>query len=135
MMTDSSNQATDINALKSSEAKSQSDSHGMQANQMSTSSLIPKNQERDQSSFPIQGINKQQQQHLHFSQAPFPAFGSSGSTYHPHSTTNTYSTTVAIKQQPHDLQTRQIPAHQSISTAQLRSTTQGMNVSSMPKFH
>lgn len=133
-MTDSSNQAADSNALKSREVEVQSHPHGMQTGQMSTSSLIPKYQDRDHNSFPPQGVNKQQQQHAHFSPASFPAFGSGGSNYHQHATTNTNSAAAAVKQLPHDLQKKQLPAQQSISTAQSGTTPQGMNAASITKF-
>lgn len=132
-VTDSSNQATDGDAPASREVEHQSDSHEMQASGMPGSSLILKNQDRNQSSFPHQGINKQQQQPMHFSQPAYPAFGS-GSNHHPHSTTNTNSAAVTAKQQPHDLQMRQIPTHQSIGTAQLGAINQGKNVMNIPKF-
>lgn len=132
MVTDSSNQRTDGNAPASREVERQSDSHEMQASQMPSSSLILKNQDRNQS-FPLQGINKQQQP-MHFSQPAYPAFGGSGSNYHLHSTTNTNSAAVTAKQQPHDLSMRQIPTHQNTGTAQLGAANQGINVMNIPKF-
>ncbi|GMP80925.1 hypothetical protein CsSME_00035837 [Camellia sinensis var. sinensis] len=135
LKTDSSNAATDNNGKKSQEMESHLDSHGMPASQMSSSSLSNINQERERSTIPIQGLSKQQQQHLHFSQSSFPIYGSTGGNYgHPFSGTNVNSSAASLKQQPHDSQMRQGPVHQSIGATQLGTSTQVMNVLNVPNF-
>ncbi|CAA2976054.1 transcription initiation factor TFIID subunit 4b isoform X1 [Olea europaea subsp. europaea] len=118
---------SDSNALKSREVERQVDSHGKDVNQMSSSTLNVLSQDRKQPAFPVQGLNKQQQQHLHFSQASFPTYGSAGSSYPPYSATS-------LRQQPHDLQMRQVTAHQNMNANQLGPTTQAMNMMNVPKF-
>ncbi|XP_059432337.1 transcription initiation factor TFIID subunit 4b-like [Corylus avellana] len=117
-------------AQKTREVNHQSDSHGVQVSQVSSSSESTVNQEREQSSIAIQGLNKQQQQHLHFP----PIYGSTGGNYHPYSGTNVNTSTSSVKPQPHDTQLRQISQHQNLSSTQLGGTTQGMNMMSLPKF-
>ncbi|KAL7175597.1 hypothetical protein ACSBR2_029236 [Camellia fascicularis] len=135
LKTDSSNAATDNNGKKSQEMERHLDSHGMPASQMSSSSLSNINQERERSTIPIQGLSKQQQQHLHFSQSSFPIYGSTGGNYgHPFSGTNVNSSAASLKQQPHDSQMRQGPVHQSIGATQLGTSTQVMNVLNVPNF-
>ncbi|KAI8002437.1 Transcription initiation factor TFIID subunit 4b [Camellia lanceoleosa] len=135
LKTDSSNAATDNNGKKSQEMERHLDSHGMPASQMSSSSLSNIKQERERSTIPIQGLSKQQQQHLHFSQSSFPIYGSTGGNYgHPFSGTNVNSSAASLKQQPHDSQMRQGPVHQSIGATQLGTSTQVMNVLNVPNF-
>ncbi|XP_028056196.1 transcription initiation factor TFIID subunit 4b-like isoform X1 [Camellia sinensis] len=135
LKTDSSNAATDNNGKKSQEMERHLDSHGMPASQMSSSSLSNINQERERSTIPIQGLSKQQQQNLHFSQSSFPIYGSTGGNYgHPFSGTNVNSSAASLKQQPHDSQMRQGPVHQSIDATQLGTSTQVMNVLNVPNF-
>ncbi|KAL2543775.1 Transcription initiation factor TFIID subunit 4b [Forsythia ovata] len=123
----STDSTSDSSALKSREVERQVDSHGMEVNQMSSSTLNVMSQERKQPTFPVQGLNKQQQQHLHFSQASFPTYGSAGSSYPPYSATS-------LRQQPHDSQMRQVTAHQNMNANQLGPTTQAMNMVNVPKF-
>ncbi|GLT68232.1 hypothetical protein SLA2020_404830 [Shorea laevis] len=130
MPADSSYPTIENDAQKSREMNRPSDSHGVQVSQVSSSSESTLNQEREQSSIPIQGLNKQQQQHLHFP----PIYGSSSGNYHPYSGTNVNTSTSSVKPQPHDTQLRQISQHQNLSSTQLGGTTQGMNMMSMPKF-
>ncbi|KAF5955518.1 hypothetical protein HYC85_008374 [Camellia sinensis] len=68
LKTDPSNAMMDSNGKKSREMEHQSDSHGMPVNQMVLSSLSNINQEKEYPIIPNQGLSKQQQQHLHFSQ-------------------------------------------------------------------
>ncbi|XAR48409.1 hypothetical protein NMG60_11031229 [Bertholletia excelsa] len=125
LKTDSSNALMDN---QSREMEKQPDSCGMPTSQMSSSSLSNLNQERERSAIPIQGLSKQQQQHLHFSQSSFPIYGSTGSNYHPFSGANVNASTASIKQ-PHDSQMRQGPIHQSIGSTQVGTATQAMNAS------
>ncbi|CAA2999138.1 transcription initiation factor TFIID subunit 4b isoform X1 [Olea europaea subsp. europaea] len=122
-----STDSTSDSALKSQEVERQVESHGMEINQMASSTLKVSSHERKQPTFPIQGLNKQQQQHLHFSQASFPTYGSPGSSYPPYSATS-------LRQQPHDSQMRQATAHQNMNANQLGPTTQAMNMMNVPKF-
>ncbi|XP_059432111.1 transcription initiation factor TFIID subunit 4b-like isoform X2 [Corylus avellana] len=130
MPADSSYPTIENDAQKTREVNRQSDSHGIQVSQVSSSSESTVNQEREQSSVTIQGLNKQQQQHLHFP----PIYGSTGGNYHPYSGTNVNTSTSSVKPQPHDTQLRQISQHQNLSSTQLGGTTQGMNMMSLPKF-
>ncbi|CAM8926275.1 unnamed protein product [Rhodiola kirilowii] len=89
-----------------------SDSHGMQPSQMASSSLKPSSQERERFAR-LQGLTKQQQQHLHFSSTSLPMYGASGGHI------NQYSgaTSTAIKPQHPDPLVRQASLNQnSIST-------------------
>jgi len=124
MPADSSYPTIENDAQKTREVNRQSDSHGVQVSQVSSSSESTVNQEREQSSITIQGLNKQQQQHLHFP----PIYGSTGGNYHAYSGTNVNTSTSSVKPQPHDTQLRQISQHQNLSSTQLGGTTQGMNM-------
>ncbi|XP_059631128.1 transcription initiation factor TFIID subunit 4b-like isoform X2 [Cornus florida] len=130
---DSSNASMDNNAQKPREVERQSDSHGMQVSQMSSSSLSTLNQERERA-IQIQGLINLQQQQLHFPQSSFPMFGNTGGNYHPFSGANVNASTTSLKQQPHDSQIRQVPVHQSMGATQLGTVTQTVNVMSVPKF-
>ncbi|XP_057469900.1 transcription initiation factor TFIID subunit 4b-like isoform X2 [Actinidia eriantha] len=130
----SSNAIMDNNGQISREIERKSDSHGISASQMPSSSLSHINQERLRPTTPLQGLSKQQQQHLHFSQTSFPIDGSPGGNYHPFSGANVSTSAPSLKQQPHDSQMRQGPVHQSIGATQLGISTQVMNVLSAPKF-
>lgn len=133
--TDSSNMAIESNAQKLREVENQADLRGAQGNQMPSSSLIAVKQERDHSPFPIQGLNRQQQQHLHFSQASFPTFPSAGNNYSAYSASNlNSSTTQPLKQQSDDAQMRQFSAQQNRNATQLGVPTQAMGMMSAPKF-
>ncbi|KAK9983283.1 hypothetical protein SO802_032808 [Lithocarpus litseifolius] len=123
---DSSYPAIENNAQKSREVNRPSDSHGVPVSQVTSSNVNTVNQERERSSIPAQGLNKQQQ-HLHFP----PIYGGSGGNYHPYSGSNVNTSTSSVKPQPHDAQMRQISQHQNMSSTQLGGTTQAM---SMPKF-
>lgn len=123
---DSSYPAIENNAQKSREVNRPSDSHGVPVSQVTSSNVNTVNQERERSSIPAQGLNKQQQ-HLHFP----PIYGGSGGNYHPYSGSNVNTSTSSVKPQPHDAQMRQISQHQNMSPTQLGGTTQAM---SMPKF-
>ncbi|XP_027193103.1 transcription initiation factor TFIID subunit 4b-like isoform X2 [Cicer arietinum] len=95
----------DISAKKSQEQ----DVRVVQPNQLPSSSSNAVSQETDRSSVHIQGLNKQQQQHIHFPGT----YGSSGGNYAPFSGSTTGSSSSLRSQpHPHDSHIRQIP-HQS----------------------
>ncbi|KAG6705443.1 hypothetical protein I3843_07G173900 [Carya illinoinensis] len=124
---DSSYPGIENNAQKSREGNRQSDSHGGQGSQVPSSSVSGINPERERSSIPTQGLNKQQQQHLHFPSI----YGSTSGNYNPYSGTNVNTLTSSVKTHTHEAQTRQIPQHQNINSTQLSGTTQAMSI---PKF-
>ncbi|KAH0767877.1 hypothetical protein KY285_003748 [Solanum tuberosum] len=101
---DSSNMAIESKAQKLHEVESQADLRGAQGSQMPSSSLTAVKQERDHTPFPIQGLNRQLQQHLHFSQ------------------------------QSDDAQMRQISVQQNRNATQFGVPTQAMGIMSAPKF-
>ncbi|KAL3347672.1 hypothetical protein AABB24_021379 [Solanum stoloniferum] len=101
---DSSNIAIESKAQKLHEVENQADLCGAQGSQMPSSSLTAVKQERDHTPFPIQGLNRQQQQHLHFSQ------------------------------QSDDAQMRQISVQQNRNATQFGVPTQAMGIMSAPKF-
>ncbi|XP_021768793.1 transcription initiation factor TFIID subunit 4b-like [Chenopodium quinoa] len=117
---DSGHQMADSNSLKSREMEKLSDSHGVQANQTS-----------DRSAISIQGLSKQQQQHLHFPQGSFPMYGAS--SYLPFSNTNVSTPPTLTKPQSHDPQVRQGQLHQGFGAAYGDGTSQAMNVMTTPK--
>ncbi|XP_045800882.1 transcription initiation factor TFIID subunit 4b-like isoform X2 [Trifolium pratense] len=101
----------DISAKKSQEH----DVRVVQPNQLPSSSSNAVNQETERSSVHIQGLNKQQQQHIHFPST----YGSSGGNYNPFSgTTTSSSSSLRPQPHPHDSHIRQIP-HQSIGLSHL----------------
>lgn len=135
VQTDPSHPVLENNVQISRETDRQSDSRGMQVNQMPSSSVVAANQERERSSGPMQGLNKQQQRHLHYPQTSFPMYGGNGGNYHPYSGTNVNTSTLSIKPQlPHDSQLRQIPQHQNMSLAQVGGEVQASNIMSVPKL-
>lgn len=109
----------------------QSDSHGAQVVQMSTSSSGASGHERKHPAFPAQGLNKQQ--HMQFSQTSFPTYGSAGSDYPQFPTTSTASS-AATRPQPHDSQMRQGPSHPNLAVNHLGSISRPMNVTNMSTF-
>ncbi|KAM1033792.1 hypothetical protein FF1_037244 [Malus domestica] len=125
LQSDSSHSVIENSAKKLREAERQSDSHGMQVSQMSSSSVVAGNQERERSSGPMQILNKQQQP-LQYPQSSYSMYGSTGGNYHPY--TGTSINTLPLKQQPHDSQLRQIPQHQSMGSAQSGGEAKGGNV-------
>ncbi|PON91092.1 Histone-fold protein [Trema orientale] len=130
MLTNPSHQIMEKNVQMLREADRQLDSHGKHVNQLPSSTVVTTNQERD----PMQGLNKQQQQHLHFPQASFSSYGGNGSSSHLYSGTNVNTSTLALKPQLHDSQMRQISQHQSMGSAQLGGETHGVNVLGVPKL-
>jgi transcription initiation factor TFIID subunit 4 len=89
----------------------------VQPNQLPSSSSNAANQETERSSVHIQGLNKQQQQHIHFPST----YGSSGGNYNPFSgTTTSSSSSSSLTQQPHphNSHIRKIP-QQSIGLSNL----------------
>lgn len=101
---DSSNMAIESKAQKLHEVENQADLRGAQGSQMPSSSLTAVKHERDHTPFPIQGLNRQLQQHLHFSQ------------------------------QSDDAQMRQISVQQNRNATQFGVPTQAMGIMSAPKF-
>ncbi|GAU14124.1 hypothetical protein TSUD_169490, partial [Trifolium subterraneum] len=100
----------DTSAKKSQEH----DVQVVQPNQIQPSSSNAVSQETERSSVHIQGLNKQQQQHIHFPST----YGSSGGNYSPFSGTTTSSSSSFRPQlRPHDSHIRQI-SHQSIGLSQ-----------------
>lgn len=74
-------------------------------------------QERERP-IPIQGLNKQQQQHMHFSQSAFPSYGTTGSNYNQYAGGNMHSSMQSLKQQPQNMQARQVLNHPGVGTMQ-----------------
>uniref|UniRef100_A0A7N0UVR3 RST domain-containing protein n=1 Tax=Kalanchoe fedtschenkoi TaxID=63787 RepID=A0A7N0UVR3_KALFE len=112
---DSSQKASSAGHVQAISQKAQDehrpDSHGMQPNHMVSSSVNPSSQERERFAR-LQGLTKQQQQHLHFSSAPFPVYGTSGGNInHFSGVTNTSST--AVKPQHPEPLIRQAPLNQN----------------------
>lgn len=96
----------DISAKKPQEH----DVRVVQSNQLPTSSSIAVSQETERSAVHMQGLNKQQQQHIHF---PSTYGGSGGNYSHFSGTTTSSSSSFRPQPHPHDSHMRQIP-HQSI---------------------
>lgn len=127
--------AIESKAQKLHEVENQADLHGAQGSQMPSSSLTAVKQERDHTPFPVHGLNRQQQQHLHFSQASFPTFSNAGNNYSAYSASNVNSsTTQPLKQQSDDAQMRQISVQQNRNATQFGVPTQAMGMMSAPKF-
>ncbi|KAI9174067.1 hypothetical protein LWI28_011403 [Acer negundo] len=103
-------------AQKSRELERQPGSHGIHVSQIPSSSPSTANQERERPSVPVQGLNKQQQQQLHYPPTSFSMYGSSGTNYHPFSGTNVNPPGASLKPHPHDSQMRQITHHQSMGS-------------------
>lgn len=122
------------NAQKPRELERPPGSHGIHASQMASSSPSTVNQERERSAVLVQGLNKQQQQHLHFPQTSYPMYGSSGANYHPYSATNVNPPGSSLKPHPHDSQMRQISHHQNMGSASSGGASQAMNTMNLPKF-
>ncbi|KAG4953580.1 hypothetical protein JHK87_039174 [Glycine soja] len=128
-MGSSAGHTMESNARKSQELDVKLESQGLQPSQLTSSSSNTVGQETERTSVHIQGLNKQQQQHLHFPSA----YGNSGVNYNPFSGT-TSSSTSSIKSQSHDSHMSQI-LHQSIgSNHHLSGSTHGLNVIGMPKL-
>ncbi|KAG4962510.1 hypothetical protein JHK85_039957 [Glycine max] len=128
-MGSSAGHTMESNARKSQELDVKLESQGLQPSQLTSSSSNTVGQEIERTSVHIQGLNKQQQQHLHFPSA----YGNSGVNYNPFSGT-TSSSTSSIKSQSHDSHMSQI-LHQSIgSNHHLSGSTHGLNVIGMPKL-
>ncbi|CAI8583791.1 unnamed protein product [Vicia faba] len=81
----------------------------VQPNQLPSSGSNAVSQETERSSVHIQGLNKQQQQHIHFPST----YGSRGGNYNHFSGTATGSSSLRPQPHPHDSHIRQIP-HQNI---------------------
>ncbi|GMH16456.1 hypothetical protein Nepgr_018297 [Nepenthes gracilis] len=116
---DSGHQTLDSNASKSRGMEHLSDSHGMQVGQMP-----------DHSAKPIHGLNKLQQQHLHFPQTSFPMHR----TGSPYAGTNVNTPTTSVKPQPHDPQMRQVQLHHGFGSAGVAGPPQNVNLMSVSKF-
>ena len=127
-MTSSAVQAVESNTRKPQELDVRMESQGLQPSHLPPSSSNTVSQEAERSSVHIQGLNKQQQQHLHFPSS----YGSSGGNYNPFSAA-TSSSASSIRPQPHDSHISQIP-HQSTGPNHLGGATQGLNAIGMPKL-
>ncbi|XP_027331638.1 transcription initiation factor TFIID subunit 4b-like [Abrus precatorius] len=121
-------QTMESSTRKSQEFDVKIESQGLQPSQLSSSSSNVVGQETERSSVHIQGLNKQQQQHLHFSSA----YGNSSGNYYPFSGTTSISTS-SMRPHLHDSHMSQFP-HQSIGSNHLGGATQGLNVIGMPKL-
>lgn len=117
---DSSHKIVDSSAFKSREVEHLTYCHGTQANQMS-----------DRSAMSIQGLTKQQLQHLHFSQSSFPMYGASG--YNPYPGTNVSTSSTMVRPQPLDPQMRQVQLHQGFGATNADGTSQAMTGMNVPK--
>ncbi|CAJ1972025.1 unnamed protein product [Sphenostylis stenocarpa] len=126
-MSSSAGQTTESNARKPQEFDVKIESQGLQSNQLTSSSSNTVGQEAERTSVHIQGLNKQQQHHLHFASA----YGNSGGNYNPFSGT-TSSSTSSIKQQTHESH-NQIP-HQNIGSNHLGGSAHGLSVICVPKL-
>lgn len=108
-----------------------SDSLGVLVSQVSSSCESTINQKgEERSSIPTPGLNKPQQQHLHFPSI----YGNTSGNFHPYSETNANSLSSSVKPQPHDAQARQISQLEIMSWTQLNESTQGINTMGVPKF-
>lgn len=104
-------------------------------NSEASHSVSSSGQDKDHTSAPIQGLNRQQQQqhHLQNVQAAFPAYGSGG-PYHTFSGPHIPSNASSGKSQSQDFQMNQVPSHQSMGSNQLGGMGQPMNTGVAPKF-
>ncbi|OVA17084.1 Transcription initiation factor TFIID component TAF4 [Macleaya cordata] len=138
LQTDPSLPTTENSSQKSTETEHQSDSQGMHVNQMSSASMSTVKQEREHPAIPLRGINKQQQQqqHLHFSQTPFPVYGANMSNYHPHgySAPPVSAGLPSLKPHTQDSQMRQVPLHHGMGSTQAAGASQPMNVMNASKY-
>ncbi|OMO70727.1 Transcription initiation factor TFIID component TAF4 [Corchorus olitorius] len=136
MQTNSSYPSIENNAQKSQEMDRSSESRfGVLGSQISSSSSTTVNQERDRSSVPAQGLNKQQQQqpqHMNFSQSSFSMYGNSN--YHPYSGPSVTASGSSLKPQPHDSQMRPIAHHQSMGSNPVGGPTQAVSMMGGPKL-
>ncbi|XP_028752428.1 transcription initiation factor TFIID subunit 4b isoform X2 [Neltuma alba] len=112
---------------KSQELDVKIEPQAVQSSPLPTSGSNFGSQESERSSMHIQGLTKQQQQHLHFSSA----HGNTGSNFNSYSGTS--SSPTSLKAPPHDSHLRQIP-HQNIAPNHLGGPTQGMNLIGMTKL-
>ncbi|XP_019152984.1 PREDICTED: transcription initiation factor TFIID subunit 4b-like [Ipomoea nil] len=122
---------TDVNNLKMESRECQADLQRTPENQVSSSGLSAIKQE-EHLPFPIQGLSKQQQQHLHFPRASFSTYVNKGNNNNTCSATNSSSTPAYAKPQHQDLHIRPICAQQSIGATQLRPGTYSMNMINSP---
>lgn len=93
--------AIDKNMQSLREVEQRSDGSGNQLTSSSTGTV----QERERSSVPVSGLEKQQ---LHFQQKSFAMYGNSGN-YHPYTGSNINASSLSLKPQPHEGQVKQIP--------------------------
>ncbi|XP_038877251.1 transcription initiation factor TFIID subunit 4b isoform X2 [Benincasa hispida] len=92
--------AMDKNMQSLREVEQRPDNNGNQLTSSSTGTI----QERERSSVPVPGLEKQQ---LHFQQKSFPMYGNS-SSYHPYTGSNINASSLSLKPQPHEGQVKQI---------------------------
>lgn len=117
---DSGQQNTDNNPKTLRDLEHLTDSRGIQVGEIAERPTVS-----------IQGLTKQQQQHLHFSQSSYPMYGSGH--YHPYSGTNASTAPALVKPQPLDPQMRQ-HIHPGFGSTPVGGTTQTTNATSLPKF-
>lgn len=90
----------DKNMQSLREVEQRTDGNGNQLTSSSTGTI----QERERSSVPVPGLEKQQ---LHFQQKSFAMYGTSGS-YHQYTGSNINASSLSLKPQPHEGQVKQI---------------------------
>ncbi|CAN0840743.1 Transcription initiation factor TFIID subunit 4b [Linum grandiflorum] len=112
----------------------QVDSHAVNFTQMTSPSANIVNQHRESSSVSIQGLNKQNQQHLHFPQTSFPMHGGTGSNFPAYSGTGKNASGASLNPQPQEIQMRQISHHQGIGINQVGTPSQAMSTFNVPKL-
>ncbi|KAL6276529.1 hypothetical protein ACE6H2_020130 [Prunus campanulata] len=113
VQTDSSHPLIKNSARKLPEAECHSYSEGMQVSQISSSSVVTTNQERECFSVPMHG--------------------NAGRTCHPFSGTNVNTCALPVKLQPSDAQLRQVLQHQSMGSAQSGGEAHGASIMSGSK--
>ncbi|ONI01423.1 hypothetical protein PRUPE_6G138300 [Prunus persica] len=113
VQTDSSHPLIKNSARKLPEAECHSDSEGMQVSQISSSSVVATNQERECFSVPMHG--------------------NAGGTCHLFSGTSVNTCALPVKPQPSDAQLRQVLQHQSIGSTQSGGEARGANIMSVSK--
>ncbi|KAK9165942.1 hypothetical protein Scep_001133 [Stephania cephalantha] len=100
--------------------------------------MITAIQETDASSVHLQGLNRQQQQHVRLPQTSFSMYGGTFSNHHPHeysgALVGSSSLTAPIKSQTQDSHMRQVSLRQGMVSTQSGGATQPTNLMNMPKY-
>ncbi|XP_010272131.1 PREDICTED: transcription initiation factor TFIID subunit 4b isoform X3 [Nelumbo nucifera] len=134
---DSNFLTTENSTQRSRDTESQSDSQGTHVSKMSSANMSMVKQERELPTISVQGLNKQQQQHLHLPQTSFTMYGGTVGNYH---SSHAYSgppisgAATSLKSQTQDSQMRQVPLHQSMVSTQIGGATQPVNMMSVAKY-